>query len=128
MTVDPLWQQVQSIHVLWADDSEVRRGLHCVRRQHDQARRLRVCPVATVPQGRAGALLRPVGGRWLERVLDTDPGVILASVEILRIEHSTAHFSCAVYDHRVPERDSAALVDADRAKDVISRRDMNMPA
>jgi hypothetical protein len=57
-----------------------------------------------------------------------DPGVFLASVEILRIEHITAQFSCAADDHRVPERDPGALMDADRAKDVVSRWDMHMPA
>ena len=80
--------------------------------------------------------LRAIGIRRLERVLHanplkrvlhTDPGVLLAGVEILRIEHSAAHFGCAADDHRVPERDAGALMDADRAQHVISCRDVHVP-
>ena len=59
-------------------------------------------------------MLRAVGIRRLERVLHANPGVLLAGVEILRIEHGTADFGGAADDHRVPERDPGALMDADR--------------
>jgi hypothetical protein len=44
------------------------------------------------------ALLRPLGVRWAEWVLNMDPGVLLAIVEVLRIEHSAAHLSRAADD------------------------------
>jgi hypothetical protein len=59
---------------------------------------------------RARPVLSRVHIRRLERVLHTDSGVLLAGVEILRVEHGTAHFGRAADNHRVPERDAITLL------------------
>ncbi len=52
---------------------------------------------------RLQTLLTVAGVCWLERILDADPGVLLAGVEILRIEESASDLGRAADDHGVPE-------------------------
>jgi len=44
----------------------------------------------------------------------------------LQIEQSAADFGSASDDHRVPERDPDALMDADRGKDVVIGRNVQV--
>ena len=62
-----------------------------------------------------------------ERVLDHDPVIDLAVIEILRPDHIAVELVGAPQDHRVPEGKLVALLKVDGAEHILGVGDMHPP-